>query len=50
METIHFYLPVVTLSTQDDKKLLERLKKGFKTQLNGINTDLKSLFRLKIRT
>ena len=25
-----FYIPVVTLSTQDDNKLLEQLKTGFK--------------------
>ena len=31
------YVPVVTLSTQDNAKLLEQLKSGFKQQLIGIN-------------
>ena len=29
------YVPVVTLSTQDNAKLLERLKAGFKRKING---------------
>ena len=28
------YVPVVTLSTQDDAKLLEQLKHGFKRKIN----------------
>ena len=28
-----FYVPVVTLSTEDDSKLLEQLKTGFKTTI-----------------
>ena len=42
------YIPVVTLSTQDDNKLLENLKKGFKRSLNGVSTDWKHLLKLKI--
>ena len=36
------YVPVVTLSTQDDNKLLEQ----FKELLNGKNTDQKCFTRL----
>ena len=42
------YVPVVTLSAENDNKLLEQLKTGFKEQLNGINIDLKCLIRLKV--
>ena len=35
------YFPVVTLSTQDNAKLLEQLKSGFKEQLTGININEK---------
>ena len=44
------YVPVVTLSTDNDKILLERLRTGFKIKelLNGINISRKSLIRLKI--
>ena len=31
------YVPVVTLSTKDNEKLLQQLKSGFKKQLAGIN-------------
>ena len=31
------YVPAVTLSTEDDIKLLEQLETGFKRLLNGIN-------------
>ena len=31
------YVPVVTLSTQDNTKLLQQLKSGFKEQLTGTN-------------
>ena len=31
------YVPVVTLSTQDNAKLLEQLKSGFKTTINWNN-------------
>ena len=31
------YVPVVTLSTKDNEKLLQQLKSGFKKQLIGIN-------------
>ena len=34
---IKFYVPVVTLSTQDNAKLLQQLKSGFKKQLIGTN-------------
>ena len=30
------YVPVVTLSTQDNAKLLEQLKSGFEKTINGI--------------
>ena len=33
--TIIFYVPVVTLSTQDDNKLVEQLKRGFKRTIKG---------------
>ena len=42
------YVPVVTLSAENDNKLLEPLKKDFKEQSNGINIDQKCLIRLKI--
>ena len=35
------YVPVVTLSTHDNAKLLEQLTSGLKEQLNGININLK---------
>ena len=35
------YVPVVTLSTQDKKKLLQRLKSGLKKQLIGTNVNQK---------
>ena len=34
------YVPVVTLSAEDDNKLLEQLKTDFKEQLNGIDRDV----------
>ena len=47
------YVPVVTLSTQDNAKLLEQLKSGFKRTINWnkyqskkINRKTKSIFRL----
>ena len=47
------HVPVVTLSAEDDNKLLEQLKTGSirkteKEQSNGINIDQKCLTRLKI--
>ena len=33
----NLYVPVVTLSTKDNEKLLQQLKSGFKKQLVGIN-------------
>ena len=42
------YAPVVTLSAENDYKLLEQLKAGLKEQSNGINIDQKCLIRLKI--
>ena len=30
----NFYVPVVTVSTQDNAKLLQQLKSGFKTTVN----------------
>ena len=35
------YVPVVILSTQDNKKLLRRLKSGLKKQLIGTNVNQK---------
>ena len=32
-----FYVPIVTLSTKDNAKLLQQWKSGFKEQLTGIN-------------
>ena len=37
---IKLYVPVVTLSTQDNLKLLKQLKSGLKKQLPGIDIDL----------
>ena len=34
----NLYIPVVTLSTKDNAKLLEQLKSGLKEQLTGTNT------------
>ena len=42
------HVPVVTLSAENDNKLLEQLKTGFKKRLNGINIDQKCQTRLKI--
>ena len=44
------YVPVTTLSAENDNKLLEQLKTGFLKQelLNGINADQKCLIRLQI--
>ena len=48
-----FYVPVLTLSTQDNAKLLEQLKLGFKRTINWntyqskkINRKTKTIFRL----
>ena len=45
------YVPVVTLSTQDNVKLLQQLKSGFKKPINYIsiksnNKGMKPIFRL----
>ena len=42
------YVPAVTLSAENENKLLEQLKTGFKGTINGINIDQKCLIRLKI--
>ena len=42
------YVPVVTLSADNDNKLLEQLRKDLKEQLNRTNIDAKCLIRLKI--
>ena len=44
------YVPVVTLSKENDTKLLEQLKTGFKRTLKWENTDHKWLFNLKVKT
>ena len=36
------YVPLVTLSTQDNAKLLEQLKSNLKEQLTGININQKN--------
>ena len=36
-DTKQLYVPVVILSTQDNSKLLQQLKSGFKTVIIGIN-------------
>ena len=40
------YVPVVTLSAENDNKLLEQLKAGFKKTVKWINIDRKRLARL----
>ena len=40
------YLPVATLSAENDKKLLEQLHQDLKELLHGINIDQKCLVRL----
>ena len=42
------YVPVVTLSKENDTKLLEQLKLGFKRTMNW--NKYRSLFNLKITT
>ena len=42
------YVPVFTLSAENDNKLLKQLKTGFERTMNGINIDQKCLVRLKI--
>ena len=44
------YVPVVTLSAESDKRLLEQLKSRFKRIVKWINVDHKRLFSLKITT
>ena len=39
MTNIKLYIPVLTLSAQDDLKLLQRLNQDLKEQLTGINTN-----------
>ena len=40
------YVPVVTLSAENDNKLLEQLKQDLKELSHGINIDQKCLIRL----
>ena len=44
------YVSVVTLSKENDRKLLEKLKSGFKKLLNRTNIDYKCLFKITITT
>ena len=44
----NLYVPVVTLSAENDNKLLEQLKLDLKELLNGITIDQKFLGRLEI--
>ena len=39
------YIPVVTLSTNDNTKLLQQLKSGFKRTITGININQKQQCR-----
>ena len=48
MKDTKLYVPVVTLSAENDNKLLEQLKTGFKKTSNGVNIDQKCLIRLEI--
>ena len=41
------YVPVVTLSTQDNVKLLKQFESGFEKQLIGININLKDKSSIK---
>ena len=41
MTDTKLYVPVVTLSTQDNAKLIQQLKSGFEKQLIGININQK---------
>ena len=41
------YVPVVTLSAENDNKLLEQLKSGFRRSINGINTCHRCLIKIK---
>ena len=43
----NLYVPVVTLSTQDNVKLLKHLESGFTKQLIGININLKQQIKCK---
>ena len=45
IKDITLYVPVVTLSTENDNKLLEQIKHDSKEQLSGINMDQKWLSR-----
>ena len=47
---IKLFVPIVTLSTENDIKLLEQLKKDLKELLNGTSIDHKCLFNHKITT
>ena len=42
------YVPVVTLSKENEIKLLEKLKQDLRKLLTGINTDHKCLLRITI--
>ena len=46
----NIYVPVVTLSTQDNAKLLTRLKSGLKKQSVGTNILRNQNYNLKIQT
>ena len=41
------YVPVVTISTQDNIKLLKQLESGFKRTIIGININLKQQIKRK---
>ena len=44
----NLYVPVVTLAAQDDKKLLEQLKTGFKRTIKWNKYDQKCLIKIKL--
>ena len=45
-----FYVPVVTLSKENDTKLSKELKFGFKKTIQWNNIDHKCLFKVTIKT
>ena len=47
---VKLFVTVVTLSKENDTKLLEQLKTDLKELLNGTSIDHKCLFNLKITT
>ena len=44
------YVPIVTFSKENDTKLLQQLKSGFKRNVKWNNTDHKWLFKVTVTT